>query len=59
MSGALRLVNGNVPYAGRVEMFTGERWGSVCDVAWDIEDAHVVCRQVGFKRATYAKKGVN
>ncbi|XP_030832032.1 deleted in malignant brain tumors 1 protein [Strongylocentrotus purpuratus] len=59
VSGAVRLVNGNVPYAGRVEMFTGERWGSVCDVAWDIEDAHVVCRQVGFKRATYAKKGVN
>ncbi|XP_030832041.1 deleted in malignant brain tumors 1 protein-like [Strongylocentrotus purpuratus] len=57
VSGAVRLVNGNVPYAGRVEMFTGERWGSVCDVAWDIEDAHVVCRQVGFKRATYAKKG--
>ncbi|XP_063951456.1 deleted in malignant brain tumors 1 protein-like [Lytechinus pictus] len=57
VSGAVRLVSGNVPYAGRVEIFTGERWGSICDVAWDIEDAHVVCRQVGYKRATFAKKG--
>ncbi|XP_071804947.1 uncharacterized protein [Asterias amurensis] len=52
--GSLRLMDGNSPYQGRVEIFYQGQWGTICDDLWDIQDANVVCRQLGFTAAVSA-----
>ncbi len=49
MDGDIRLVGGNSPTEGRVEMCYRGIWGSVCNRGWRNIDAAVVCRQLGFQ----------
>ncbi|KAK7489454.1 hypothetical protein BaRGS_00019253, partial [Batillaria attramentaria] len=44
----VRLVNGGVANEGRLELFSGGDWYSVCDSGFDLEEAQVVCRELGF-----------
>ena len=51
--GDIRLEDGGVsPQLGRVEVCLNGVWGLVCSQGWDVVDATVACRQLGYDEGT-------
>ncbi|XP_037830330.1 deleted in malignant brain tumors 1 protein-like isoform X3 [Kryptolebias marmoratus] len=44
-------LSGPTSCSGRVEVYYGGVWGTVCDQGFDMNDAEVVCREVGCEAA--------
>ena len=55
-TGLVRLVNGDHPAQGNVEIRYNltSPWGTICSSGWDIKDARVACRQLGYADAVAA-----
>ena len=48
VDGDIRLVGGGNEREGRVEVFYGGQWGTVCGDRWMDRASEVVCRQLDF-----------
>ena len=48
--GDIRLVGGTLDHEGRVEIQYQNQWWAICDDAWDLQDANVICKQLGYTR---------
>nr|XP_054759411.1 deleted in malignant brain tumors 1 protein-like [Lytechinus pictus] len=42
----IRLQNGEYPNQGRVEVYHGGSWGTIC--SWNVDAAHIACRELGY-----------
>ncbi|XP_791589.2 scavenger receptor cysteine-rich domain-containing group B protein [Strongylocentrotus purpuratus] len=56
IEGDLRLVGGSSDIEGRLEIYHNYVWGTICDDYFDLADADVACRQLGFASALAVKE---
>ena len=49
---SVRIIGGDIPGAGRVEVNISGSWSTVCDDGWSLTQADVVCRQLGYTGAS-------
>ena len=49
-SGEVRLSGEVTSESGRLEVCVNNAWGTVCNNNWDVHDARVACRQLGFQQ---------
>ena len=61
LSQLVHLADGRTANEGRVIVrpTVHAEWGTVCDDHWNLTDANVVCRQLGYSRALYAFNGAH
>ena len=50
-NGKVRLVDGLHESEGRVEVYFSSSWSGVCNDKWVVNNANVICRQLGYKKA--------
>ena len=53
----VRLVGSPLAHAGFVQIRHYGRWGSFCDWSWGLTQGHVVCRELGYRRALFTTFG--
>ena len=49
-SGEVRLSTEFMSESGRLEVCISNAWGTVCNNNWDVHDARVACRELGFQQ---------
>ena len=58
-NGNIQLIGGPTAQQGRVEIWYNSRWNTICDNSWDINDANVVCQQLGYQGAITAHQSAH
>ena len=50
--GMVRLQGGTHSSEGHVQVYCNGQWGAICDAGFGPNDAHTVCKQLGYSNYT-------